>query len=195
MKNGKTRTALCEDKEFTKADFSRKTVVAEEYESCRFIDSVFSNTDLSNRRFADCVFENCDFSLAKISKTVFQNAEFRNCKLVGLHFENVNPFLLSLHFDRCQLDLASFFKLPLKKTRFTGCRLQEVDFSFCDLTGSVFDNCDLSRAVFDNTNLEKTDFRTSYNFSIHPEKNKIKKAKFSAAGIGGLLTAYDIIIE
>ncbi|MGB5462457.1 MAG: pentapeptide repeat-containing protein, partial [Aureibaculum sp.] len=34
-----------------------------------------------------------------------------------------------------------------------------------------------------------------YNYSIDPEKNPIKKAKFSQDGIGGLLDKYDIVIE
>jgi uncharacterized protein YjbI with pentapeptide repeats len=63
------------------------------------------------------------------------------------------------------------------------------------LTSSVFDNCDLARATFDQTILEKADFRTSYNYSIHPETNRIKKAKFSLSGIGGLLDRYDIEID
>jgi fluoroquinolone resistance protein len=59
----------------------------------------------------------------------------------------------------------------------------------------VFDNCDLSKASFDNTILEKADFRTAFNYSINPESNKIKKAKFSVSGIAGLLDKYDIHIE
>ena len=56
-----------------------------------------------------------------------------------------------------------------------------------DLTSATFDNCDLTQAVFDNTILEKADFRTSFNYSIDTEINRIKKAKFSIWGISGLL--------
>ena len=70
-----------------------------------------------------------------------------------------------------------------------------MDFSEADLTGVVFDNCDLTKAIFDQTNLEKVDFRTSYNYSIDPEKNRIHKARFSASDIAGLLDKYDIHIE
>ena len=59
----------------------------------------------------------------------------------------------------------------------------------------MFDNCDLARAIFANSILEKADFRTSYNFSIDPEINKIKKAKFSLTTVSGLLGKYDIEIE
>jgi uncharacterized protein YjbI with pentapeptide repeats len=66
--------------------------------------------------------------------------------------------------------------------------------SLTDLTEAVFDDCDLQRAIFVNTNIEKTDFRTAFNYSIDLELNRIKKAKFSAHGISGLLDKYDIEI-
>ena len=64
-----------------------------------------------------------------------------------------------------------------------------------DLSLSVFSNCDLAGAMFENTNLENSDLSSSFNFSIDPENNRIKKAKFSTSGIKGLLDKYDIIIE
>jgi uncharacterized protein YjbI with pentapeptide repeats len=73
--------------------------------------------------------------------------------------------------------------------------LQEIDFSEADLTSALFDNCNLQHATFDSTILEKADLRTSFNFSIDPELNRIKKAKFSLSGITGLLDKYEIEIE
>jgi fluoroquinolone resistance protein len=70
-----------------------------------------------------------------------------------------------------------------------------VDFTNSDLTGLVFENCNLFGAIFENTILEKVDFRTSFNYSINPEINRIKKAKFSMVGIVGLLDKYNILIE
>ena len=78
---------------------------------------------------------------------------------------------------------------------FTNCNLQEADFTDADLSGSIFDNCDLQRTVFYNTNLEKADFTTSYNYSFDPERNRIKKARFSRPGVTGLLDKYNIEIE
>jgi len=40
-----------------------------------------------------------------------------------------------------------------------------------------------------------TDFRTSVNYSLDPERNRIKKARFSLSGIAGLLDKYDIEID
>jgi uncharacterized protein YjbI with pentapeptide repeats len=85
--------------------------------------------------------------------------------------------------------------MKVKSTLFKNSQLNETDFSECDLTGSVFDNCDMAGATFDNSNLEKVDFTTAFNFSIDPEINRIKKAKFSLAGVLGLLNKYDIIVE
>jgi uncharacterized protein YjbI with pentapeptide repeats len=114
---------------------------------------------------------------------------------LGLHFENCNEFGLAFKFENCQLNHSSFFKTKIKKTIFSNTQLKEVDFTECDLTSSVFENCDLSDTTFDQTILEKVDFRTAFNYSIDPDINRIKKAKFSIQGISGLLNKYDIEIE
>jgi uncharacterized protein YjbI with pentapeptide repeats len=102
---------------------------------------------------------------------------------------------LSFGFDDCTLSHSSFYQQKLKKIKFKNCRLDEVDFTLADLTEAAFIECDLRNASFDNTILEKADFRTAYNYIINPEQNKIRKAKFAAAGISGLLQQYDIQIE
>jgi uncharacterized protein YjbI with pentapeptide repeats len=112
-----------------------------------------------------------------------------------LHFENCDQFLFEVDFDKCILNLSSFYKWKLKKTRFKDSNLSEVDFTEADLTSSLFDNCELAGARFERTILEKADLRTSRNYSIDPELNKIKKAKFSIYGISGLLDKYEIEIE
>jgi hypothetical protein len=43
--------------------------------------------------------------------------------------------------------------------------------------------------------LAAVDFSTAYNYTIDPEFNPMKKAKFSTQGIPGLLQKYDIKIE
>jgi len=73
--------------------------------------------------------------------------------------------------------------------------LRETDFTDSDLTNVIFDNCDLAKALFDHTILERADLRTSFNYSIDPIANRIKKAKFSITGVVGLLDRYDIDIE
>jgi hypothetical protein len=40
--------------------------------------------------------------------------------------------------------------------------------------------------------LKNADLSTSYNFTIDPENNVIKRAKFSVHGLPGLLAKFDI---
>ena len=115
--------------------------------------------------------------------------------MLGLRFDDCNGFGLSFSFDSCQLNHSSFFKTKIKKTLFKNAQLQETDFTESDLTSAVFDNCDLARTIFDHSILEKADFRTSYNYSIDPELNRVKKARFSILGVAGLLDKYDVVIE
>lgn len=185
----------CEGKEFTGANNTNICLPKGTYENCRFINCIFTGTDLSGYVFIDCQFEVCDLSLTKLKGTAFRDIEFNHCKMLGLHYDDCNPFLLSFNFDDCNLELSSFFRLKLKKVRFKDCKLHEVDFVEANLTGAVFLNCDFARAVFDNTILDAADFRTAFNFSINPETNSVNKAKFSSQNIAGLLDKYNLMIE
>jgi fluoroquinolone resistance protein len=184
-----------EDEGFKGIDYSVDTLPKGEYERCSFVNCSFADVDLYNITFLECEFENCNFSMAKLNNTGLKSVTFENCKLVGVQFDRCNPFLLAMRFDNCQLNLSSFYKLKLKNTHFNNCMLHEADFTETDLTGSNFENCDLLNAIFDHTILEKTDFRSSFNYSIDPETNLIKKAKFSREGVSGLLDKYQIEIE
>ncbi|MCX6269947.1 MAG: pentapeptide repeat-containing protein [Bacteroidetes bacterium] len=184
-----------EGKVFKKVDFSEPTPGIKEYEKCSFQGCNFSYAVLSNITFSDCSFNGCDFSLAKLYNTAFKQVTFKDCKLLGLHFEDCSNFLFGVSFEDCVVNLSTFFRKSLKKTMFRNCSLREVDFTESDLSAAVFENCDLGGAVFENSNLEKTDFRTSFNYSIDPEKNRVRKAKFSISGITGLLDKYDIEID
>ncbi len=186
---------MTENKIFTKIDFTQSPLEKGEYENCTFRNCNFYETNLSNIIFRECEFNACDISLARLKNTVFNDIRFINCKLLGLHFDHCSQFLLFFTFEDCSLKLSTFYKLKLKKTLFKNCNLQEVDFTETDISQSKFENCDLQRAIFAKTNLEMVDFRTAYNYSIDPEFNRMKKAKFSATGVIGLLDKYNIIIE
>ena len=93
------------------------------------------------------------------------------------------------------LKLSEFSRLKLKKYRFENCNLQEADFTDADLSGTVFACCDLLRTIFYNTNLEKADFTSSSGYSFDPERNRVKKARFSRNGVLGLLQKYNLEIE
>lgn len=180
------------EQEFENRDWAAQPLVIAEYEACHFINCNFSNADLSKHSFIDCSFQHCDCSNARLSQTTIRDTSFKDCKLLGLHFNTCNDFLFSATFKKCTLSFSSFYKLRLKGVLFEDCTLHEADFAECDLTGAFFSNCDLKGAIFDRTTLEKADLSTAYNYIIDPENNKIKKAKFSTAGLAGLLSKYDI---
>jgi len=184
-----------EGKTFDKSDFTVNLPDKGEYDNCRFLNCDYSDADLSGFIFTECEFIACNLSLIKLGKTAFKDVRFKDCKMLGLHFEDCSDFLFQVGFENCQLNLSSFFKRKLKQTSFKNTGLQEVDFTEADLTAAIFDQCDLSNATFDRTNLEKADFRSAFNYSIDPENNRIKKAKFSVAGLPGLLFKYGIDIE
>lgn len=178
------------------AIFERQNLLQKgEYENCTILNCNLGESDLTSIKFIDSVFINCNLSLSKVYKASFQNVSFKECKMLGFRFDTCNEFNLSFSFEKCQLNHSSFYKTKIKKTVFCDCHLQETDFTETDLTGAIFDKCDLTRAVFNHTVLEKADFRSSCNFSIDPEVNKIKKAMFSLEGVAGLLNKYGIEIH
>lgn len=166
-----------------------------DYENCTFYRCDFSGSPLSEIRFTTCSFTECNLSLSALVNTVFQDTTFTDCKMLGLHFENCSDFGFSVLFKNCVLDQSSFFEKKLKKGSFINCRIHEADFAGCDLSQTSFSGSDLLGTLFENTNLEKADFRLAYNFNIAPAKNRLKKAKFSSAGLIGLLYEYDIEVE
>jgi fluoroquinolone resistance protein len=184
-----------EDKTFENLNVSEQGIDKGTYEYCTFLQCDFSNADLSHFGFTECVFDGCNLSMAKTSQTTLGAVQFKNSKLLGLRFETCSASLFSVSFEACVLDYASFYKVNLKGTVFKNVLLREVDFTEANLAQAVFDTCDLNRATFDNTILEKADFRTSFHYVINPVMNRVKKARFSSAGIAGLLQAFDIEID
>jgi fluoroquinolone resistance protein len=184
-----------EEKTFDKIDFTQTSLERGEYEHCTFISCDLSKLDLPDTIFSECEFIRCNLSLVKLAETALRDVKFKDCKMLGIDFENCNEFGFAVYFEGCTLDRASFTRSKLKKTVFKNSNVQEVDFTQSDLSLCTFDNCDLAEAIFKNTNIEKADFRTAFNYSIDPELNRIKKAKFSRSGIAGLLNKYDIEID
>jgi fluoroquinolone resistance protein len=197
------KQVFIEEKTFDKIDFTQNPLSKGEYEYCTFLNCDLTYADLTEFKFLECEFSGCNLSLAKLTQTALKDLKFKNCKMLGLNFGDCNEFGFAVSFDTCILDRSSFLSTvsPLKKrvklrqTIFKNSQLYEVDFTECDLSAAIFDNCDLTGAIFKDTILEKADFRTTINYSIDPELNRIKKAKFSRSGIAGLLDKYDIEIE
>ncbi|GGH13621.1 pentapeptide repeat-containing protein [Sphingobacterium alkalisoli] len=186
---------IIEDVTFFHEDFGIKKLCFAQYENCRFENCNFEGQNLSQFRFLNCEFLRCNLSLTDMQNVTLQGDIFKECKMLGMRFDLCNPFNLSFTFHNCLLDHSSFYKTVVKKTIFQTCELKEVDFEQCNLTQSVFDNCNLLHSKFFQSILEKVDFRSAYNYTIDPDNNKLKKAKFSLVGVPGLLEKYDININ
>jgi fluoroquinolone resistance protein len=186
--------SIASDETFHNRHFNETPLEHGAYEQCHFQGCDFSQVDLTDIQFTDCTFKDCHCSMAVLHNTAIRDARFTGCKMLGLHFEDCNAFLFSANFENCQLNHSSFFQRSIKGATFHQCQLQEVDFTEADASGVVFDGCDLRDATFDRTNLEKADFSTATHFTIDPENNRIKRARFSAAGLEGLLEKYGIVV-
>lgn len=178
-----------------KVDYSVEGVPIGEFENVLFSGCNFGRTDLSGVVFWECVFEDCDLSLTTVTDASFHDVRFVGCKMLGFRFDMCNKLGLELAFERCNLNHSVFSGLKLPNTVFTDCTLCEVDFESCDLTRASFSGSDMTRSVFVQSNLKKADFRTAHGFSIDPESNTIQGAKFSMAGLAGLLDKYKLDIS
>ncbi|MXV16033.1 pentapeptide repeat-containing protein [Hufsiella ginkgonis] len=186
---------LHEGKRFTDVDYSGKKLADREFVRCIFERCDFSNSDLGDADFVDCEFRGCNFSMAKLQGAGLSNTWFAGCKLMGVDFSTCNKFLFSFTFEDCILDYSTFVRTKIKGTKFKNTSLKQVDFEGTDLTAVSFSHCDLADATFVNSILEKTDFSTARNFTIDPDVNRMKKAKFAYRDLAGLLGKYQLDIR
>ena len=184
-----------EEETFEKRNFSESALEKGTYELCVFLNCNFSNSDISNIQFLECEFQDCNLSSANLSQTGFQDILFKGCKMLGMQFDKCSDFGFSIKVEDCQLNLSSFYQQKLLKTVFSKSKLQEVAFTECNLSSAIFEECDLLNALFINSDLRNADFRNAYNYTIDPETNRMKGAKFNLQSVSGLLTKYNIIIE
>ena len=179
---------------FARQDYSTVPLAMGEYDTCNFRDCNFSGSDLSGFSFLDCTFAGCDLSNAKLKNSAFRETIFKECKMLGLRFDDCNQVGMTVRFESCLLDHASFYQVKLNHTVFLSTSLQEVDFTESDLKNVILDHCDLANATFNHTNLERADLSTALNYTINPENNRLRGAKFSLPAVVGLLNSFQIEI-
>lgn len=184
-----------QDEQYNGNSFTEEDIKYKEFENCTFTNCDFRACTFQSVYFFDCVFVECNFNDTKINYVSLRGVEFHKCDFTNVNFAMTDQVIYDFNFTNCLLDYAKFYKLKLKRMRFIGCSLVAADFMESDLTEAVFDNCDLRRTVFIKTIANKADFSTSYNYTIDPEQNKLKKAQFSADGLKGLLEKYDLVIH
>ncbi len=182
------------DKTFENIDYSKTTFPKGEYDNCIFINCNFSEINLSNCIFSECEFRECNLSNAIVRATAFKEVYFYASKMLGIAFDEIDDFLISMSFEECKLSFCSFKGLSLKKQKNVKCDMEQVDFTEANLSDALFDECNLEHAIFEFTKLENVNFKTSINYTIDPEINTITGAKFSLRNVSGLLEKYKIKI-
>lgn len=183
-----------EEKIIKAENFSKKSLENSVFNSYSFHSCDFSESNLRNAKFCSCLFANCNLSLPKLEGCRFQDVQFINCKIVGAEFFKCEKTFFSASFKKCLLLYCNFSDLNMKNTQFNGSKIQESHFTNAMLTGVDFADTDLSGTIFHNCDLCKADFSTAKRYSIDPQTNKIKKAKFSLPEAVGLLQGFDILI-
>jgi len=174
--------------------YSKDDLNFKDFERCSFRGCDFSRCTFLAVTFIDCFFVDCNFNGAKINYVAFRTATFTRCEIKEVNFAMCDKLIFDISFEDCIIDFSKFYTLKIKGTKFTDCSLIAVDFMNTDLTGVAFIRCDLYRAEFSKAIANKTDFRTSFNYTIDPEKTKLKKVRFSLSEVKGLLYKHDILI-
>ncbi|RKR80038.1 pentapeptide repeat protein [Mucilaginibacter gracilis] len=190
-----TQAQYYTDQLFDKTPFPGKAHQETIFENCTFKNCDLSGINFSGSDFIDCLFDTCNFSTAKFANTGLKNASFKGCKLSGVNLGSCNDFLFAANFEDCILDYASLHKKKNKKCSFINCSMKSTDLTEADLTEAIFQNCDLQNAEFGRTILTGANLTTASNFTIDPEQNQMRKARFSQQGLIGLLGKYGIIVE
>jgi len=180
------------DSAFKNVIFNESDIKYKDFENCTFHNCDFTSCTFQTVTFIDCNFFECNFKETKINYVSLRGVFFTKCDFTSVNFAMTDQVIYEFHFKDCLLDYAKFYALKLKKMQFINCSMIAVDFMKSDLTEVIFDNCNLRRAVFIDTIAIKADFSTSYDFTIDPEKNKLKKAVFAMESLKGLLEKYDI---
>ena len=183
------------DIEYNELTYGEQEVNLKEFECCTFNDCDFSQCNFIGVVFIDCIFNDCLFSGAKINHVALRSVFFNRCKMEEVNFAMCDKLIFEVHFKECVLDFSKFYTLKIKGTTFIDCSLVAVDFMNTDLTEVAFDNCDLYRSEFAKAIANKSNFKTSYNYTIDPTKTKLKKAIFSLNEVKGLLFKHELVIK
>ena len=183
------------DQTFNNQDFTNHNLSKAQYDNCQFIHCNFEESFLATIEFYDCTFTECNFSNAKLKEAVFKDVIFERCKMVGLPFSTLNNFFSNFTFRECKLDYSDFSGLNMSHSTLDNCSLIQADFTETNLSNAIVSGSDLEHVIFDRSKLKATNFRTSINYQIQPERNQMKGAQFSRTHIDGLLGHHQIKIE
>ena len=171
-------------------------LVGGEFHDCRFEACSFAEAIFRDCRFVECAFQACDLSLVQVAGSTFSATSFLDSRIIGVDWTQADWSGVSLGkpigFERCAISHSTFIGLSLPGIRIKECVAADVDFREADLSRADFADSDLSESLFLNTDLSEADLRTARNYTIAPEQNVLKGARFSLPEAMSLLFNMDI---
>ncbi len=182
------------DQKFEEIDFRGESIEGRTFEDCTFSRVNFNGSSFIRCRFLDCTFDQSDLSNLILMSSDLKNVKFKDCKLVGVNWTAASVLMHST-WQNSILNYGNFSGLDLRKSMMQNCVAREADFAETNLSEANLKETDFTAARFANTNLTKSDLRQAKNYSIRPDSNKIKKAKFSLPEAMLLLYGLDIELE
>ena len=186
------------DQDFRNLNLDGLRLIESEFHDCRFESCSFAESILLSCRFVACEFVECDLSLARVTGSAFSACRFVDSRVLGVDWTQADWSGVSLGqpigFERCALSHSTFIGLSLPGVQIKECLAADVDFREADLSGADFSQSDLTESLFNNTNLSKSDLRTARNYTIAPEQNTLKGARFSLPEAMSLLFNMDIVL-
>jgi fluoroquinolone resistance protein len=168
------------------------------FTDCKFLKSRLADIDFESCSFHNCKFQSCDLSLMRVNNSSFVSTSFTDCKMIGINWTDAywpkGRLLATLHFEGCSINHSVLAGLILPRIRITQCVAWEVDFTEADLSEADCQSTDFAKSRFYNTNLSGANFSGATNYTIAPNYNKIKGAKFSLPEAMSLLYNLDIVL-
>lgn len=183
------------EQQYEAVNFSPFVLDGLSFEDCSFTSCKFENVPIRASIFTGCSFSKCSFLLTKVDDTTFNDVLFKDCRLMGVNFTTCNDFLLNFEFADSILDNVFISEKKLQKIKIRGCTLKDCDFMRVDFRSADFEKTVFNKVNFSECNLEKADFRKAENYSINPESNRIKNARFSLPEAQSFLAFLGIRID
>ncbi len=185
---------------FTNLTLPRARLERVELDECVFERCSFTESTFYRCKLTACRFVRCDLSLLQVPNCLLTEVRFEGSKAIGIDWTKAGTteaarVMMSLSFDECVLDYASFFGLSLRSGTLTRCSAKEADFAEADLRGAACAGTDFAGAKFLHTNLEGADFTGATGYAIDPTANRMKGARFSLPEAVSLLRGFEIVIE
>ncbi len=161
------------------------------FESCDFSESIFDGCT-----FKDCQFIKCKLTAIRVKNTKFSDVKFYDSKVLGVDWTKAYwrglDLGAALYFERCLVNVSSFYGLKQSGIVFEECRAHDVDFREAILARGRFSGTDLTNSLFMNCDLSNADFNGAINFDIDVTKNNLKGATFCRYEAVSLLSSLGI---